>query len=94
LKKQNALLADVVMPDQVVDGKKTITLGGTTLELSYLGRNHSDDSLVMRLPKEKLIFVVDFAPIETIQFRNIPDNASPLEFIDSLKKLARSTGIG
>src|ERR1700751_4107540 len=27
LKKQNALLADVVMPDQVVDEKKTITLG-------------------------------------------------------------------
>jgi glyoxylase-like metal-dependent hydrolase (beta-lactamase superfamily II) len=48
----------------------------------------SDGSLVMRLPKEKLVFVVDFAPIETIQFRNIPDNASPLEFIDSLKKLA------
>jgi glyoxylase-like metal-dependent hydrolase (beta-lactamase superfamily II) len=88
LKKQNALLADVVIPDQVVDNKKTITLGGTTLELNYLGRNHSDNSLVMRLPKEKAVFAVDFAPIETIQFRNIPDNASPLEFIESLKKLA------
>jgi glyoxylase-like metal-dependent hydrolase (beta-lactamase superfamily II) len=88
LKKQNALLPDVVIPDEVVDGKKTIKLGGTTLELIYVGRNHSDNSLVMRLPKEKLVFVVDFAPIETVQFRNIPDNASPLEFIDSLKKLA------
>jgi glyoxylase-like metal-dependent hydrolase (beta-lactamase superfamily II) len=88
LKKQNALLPDVVMPDQVVDGQKTITLGGTKLELIYVGRNHSDNSLVMRLPKEKLVFVVDFAPIEAIQFRNIPDNASPLEYIDSLKKLA------
>ena len=88
LKKQNALLADVVMPDEVVDGKKTIKLGGTTLELVYVGRNHSDNSLVMRLPKEKLVFVVDFAPIEQVQFRNIPDNASPLEYIDSLKKLA------
>jgi glyoxylase-like metal-dependent hydrolase (beta-lactamase superfamily II) len=88
LKKQNALLPDVVIPDQVVDGRKTITLGGTTLELIYVGRNHSDNSLVMRLPKEKLVFVVDFAPIEAIQFRNIPDNASPLEYIDSLKKLA------
>src|SRR6201996_3235677 len=68
LKKQNALLPDVVMPDQVFDDKKTITLGGTTLELSFLGRNHSDNSIVMRLPKEKLVFVVDFAPIETIQF--------------------------
>lgn len=88
LKKQNALLADVVMPDQVVDDKKAITLGGTTLELNYVGRNHSDNSLVMRLPKEKLVFVVDFAPIEQVQFRNIPDNASPLEYIASLKKLA------
>jgi glyoxylase-like metal-dependent hydrolase (beta-lactamase superfamily II) len=87
LKKQNALLADVVMPDQVVDDKKVLKLGDTTLELIYVGRNHSDNSLVMRLPKEKLVFVVDFAPIETVQFRNIPDNASPLEYIDSLKKL-------
>jgi glyoxylase-like metal-dependent hydrolase (beta-lactamase superfamily II) len=88
LKKQNALLPDVVIPDQVVDGKKTIKLGGTTLELVYVGRNHSDNSLVMRLPKEKLVFVVDFAPIESILFRNIPDNVSPLEYSDSLKKLA------
>jgi glyoxylase-like metal-dependent hydrolase (beta-lactamase superfamily II) len=88
LKKQNALSPDIVMPDQVVDDKKTIKLGDTTLELIYVGRNHSDDSLVMRLPKEKLVFVVDFAPIESVQFRNIPDNASPLEYIDSLKKLA------
>jgi glyoxylase-like metal-dependent hydrolase (beta-lactamase superfamily II) len=88
LKKQNALLADVVMPDQVVDTKKTVTLGGTSLELIFVGRNHSDNSLVMRLPKERLVFVVDFAPIESVQFRNIPDNASPLEYIASLKKLA------
>jgi len=88
LQKQNALLPDVVMPDQVVDDKKVITLGGTALELDYVGRNHSDNMLVMRLPKEKIIFVVDFAPLSSVQFRNIPDNASPIEFIDSLKKLA------
>src|SRR6266700_2013666 len=34
--------ADVVMPDEVVDDLKLITLGGTTLELSYVGRNLSD----------------------------------------------------
>ena len=52
LKKQNALRPDVVIPDEVVDGKKTITLGGTTLELIYVGRNHSDDMLVMRLRRK------------------------------------------
>jgi glyoxylase-like metal-dependent hydrolase (beta-lactamase superfamily II) len=78
---------DVVIPDQVVDNKKTIKLGGTTLELIYVGRNHSDNSLVMRLPKEKLVFVVDFAPIRSLQFRNIPDNYSPVEFEASLQRL-------
>ena len=86
-KKQNALLDSVVMPDQVVDNKTVITLGGTTVELIYVGRNHSDSSLVMRLPKEKLIFLVDFIPIEAVQFRNMPDNISPVEFEESIKKV-------
>jgi glyoxylase-like metal-dependent hydrolase (beta-lactamase superfamily II) len=86
-KKQGALLDSVVMPDEYVDRKKVITLGGTTLELLYVGRNHSDNSLVMRLPKEKIIFVVDFIPVEAMQFRNIPDNASPIELEDSIKKV-------
>jgi flavorubredoxin len=42
-----------VMPDESIGDKKTIKLGGTTLELSYLGLNHSDSTLVMRLPKER-----------------------------------------
>ena len=79
---------DVVMPDEVVDNKRTITLGGTTLELIYVGRNHSDNSLVMRLPKEKLIFTVDFVPIQSLLFRNLPDTASPPEWEESLKRVA------
>ena len=48
------------LPDESVSNSgKTIKLGGTTLELKYVGPNHSDSTLVMRLPKEKLIFVVD-----------------------------------
>jgi glyoxylase-like metal-dependent hydrolase (beta-lactamase superfamily II) len=79
---------DVVIPDQAVDDTGTkITLGGTELELHYVGRNHSDNSLVMRLPKEKLIFAVDFITINSVQWRNMPDNASPVEWEDSLKKV-------
>ena len=86
-KKQNALLDSVVMPDQVVGNQRMISLGGTNLELIYVGRNHSDSSLVMRLPKEKLIFLVDFIPIEALQYRDMPDNASPIELEDSIKKV-------
>src|SRR5882672_3291564 len=32
---------DVVIPDEVFDGKRTISLGGTQLDLVYVGKNHS-----------------------------------------------------
>ena len=57
---------NIVLPDEVVDTQHTVTLGGTTLELHYVGRNHSDNSLVMQLPKEKIIFAVDFIPVQAV----------------------------
>lgn len=77
---------DIVIPDEVVDGKKVIKLGGTTLELLYFGRNHSDSTLVMRLPKEKIIFTVDWIPIEGIQFRGMADTYVP-DIEEGLKKV-------
>src|SRR5712675_210837 len=78
--------ADVVVPDQAVDGKRVISLGGTTLELNYVGLNHSDNMLVMRLPKEKIIFTVDWIPIKGIQFRGMADTYVP-DIEESLKKV-------
>src|SRR5262245_12335824 len=49
-----------IIPDETVDNNRTITLGDTTLELMYLGLNHSDSMLVMWLPKEKIIFTVNW----------------------------------
>ena len=63
-----------VLPDESVgDGGRVITLGGTRLELSYLGLNHGDSTLVMRLPKEKIIFVVDTLPVGTFPGRGMID---------------------
>jgi glyoxylase-like metal-dependent hydrolase (beta-lactamase superfamily II) len=75
-----------VMPDETFDTKKVIKLGGTTLELIYLGINHSDSNIVMRLPKEKIIFVVDFIPVGTFPGRGMID-AYPLEWEESMKKV-------
>jgi glyoxylase-like metal-dependent hydrolase (beta-lactamase superfamily II) len=78
---------DVVVPDQVVTGnKRNITLGGTTLELNYVGKNHSDSTLVMRLPKEKIIFTVDWIPLNGVQFRGMADNYLP-DIEEGLKKV-------
>jgi glyoxylase-like metal-dependent hydrolase (beta-lactamase superfamily II) len=78
--------ADVVVPDQVVDTDKTITLGGTVLELHYVGKNHSDSTLVMRLPKEKIIFTVDWIPLQAVQFRGLADTYVP-DIEQGLKKV-------
>jgi len=75
-----------VMPDEFFDGKKTIKLGGTTLELIYLGVNHSDSNIVMRLPNEKLIFVVDTIPVGAFPGRGFID-IYPLETETFIKKV-------
>ncbi len=75
-KTRLAMLKDphTVVPDEAVsDQGRSITLGGTTLELSYHGLNHSDSTLVMRLPKEKIIFVVDTLPVGTVPGRGMID---------------------
>ena len=77
---------DVVIPDQAVEGKRNVALGGTTLELNYVGRNHSDSTLVMRLPKEKIIFTVDWIALETVPFRGMVDTYIP-DIEDGLKKV-------
>jgi glyoxylase-like metal-dependent hydrolase (beta-lactamase superfamily II) len=75
-KQRLEALADphTVLPDEAVpDSGRTITLGGTTLELSYHGPNHSDSTLVMRLPKERIVFVVDTLPVGTVPARGMID---------------------
>jgi glyoxylase-like metal-dependent hydrolase (beta-lactamase superfamily II) len=77
---------DVVVPDQTVATQKIIELGGTRLDLDYVGKNHSDSMLVMRMPKEKVMFTVDWIPIQSVQFRGMADTYVP-DIEESLKKV-------
>lgn len=62
----------------------TIELGGKTVELTHVGKNHSDNSIVMRFPDARAVFAVDFIPVRSLAFRDFPDAYVP-EWIDSLK---------
>jgi glyoxylase-like metal-dependent hydrolase (beta-lactamase superfamily II) len=88
VKARLAPLADphTVLPDETFDKTKTITLGGTKLELSYLGLNHSDSNIVMRLPKEKIVFIVDTIPVGTVPGRGMID-MYPMESEQFIKKV-------
>jgi glyoxylase-like metal-dependent hydrolase (beta-lactamase superfamily II) len=74
------------VPQVTFSERMTIELGGTVLELAYVGRNHSDNSVVMRFPKERLLFAVDFIPVEAMAFRDFPD-AYIEEWIESLRRV-------
>lgn len=74
------------VPQVTFTEQATIELGGTVLELSWVGRNHSNNSLVMRFPREKIVFAVDFIPVNAIAFRDFPD-AYLDEWIESLRKV-------
>jgi glyoxylase-like metal-dependent hydrolase (beta-lactamase superfamily II) len=77
---------DIVIPDETVATTRTITLGGTAVELNWVGKNHGLDTLIMRLPREKIIFTVDWIPINGIQFRGMADTYIP-DIEDSLQKV-------
>ena len=74
------------VPQVTFSDRLTLELGGTALELTYVGRNHSDNSLVMRFPKERLLFAVDFIPVNGLAFRDFPDAYMP-DWIESLTRV-------
>jgi glyoxylase-like metal-dependent hydrolase (beta-lactamase superfamily II) len=74
------------VPQVTFSDQMTIELGGTTVELVYAGRNHSNNSIVMRFPNERVLFAVDFIPVDSVAFRDFPDSYLD-DWIESLKKV-------
>jgi glyoxylase-like metal-dependent hydrolase (beta-lactamase superfamily II) len=76
------------LPDEVFEKSRTLKLGGTALELTYLGLNHSDSTIVMRLPKEKILFAVDFIPVGAVPGRGMID-FHPLEAPAAMQRVLK-----
>lgn len=74
------------IPDITFTDRMTIALGGKTIELLYVGRNHSDNSVVMYFPAERAVFAVDFISIDRLPYQTLGDAYIP-EWIASLKAL-------
>ena len=47
----------VVVPNEIVESSRTLTLGGTEVRILFLGRAHTGGDLVVHLPKEKVLFM-------------------------------------
>ena len=74
------------VPQITFKKRMTLELGGKTVELRYLGKNHSDNMIVMRFPEERTLFAVDFIPVKTVAYRDFSDAYLP-EWIESLARV-------
>lgn len=64
--------ADIALPTVVFADSMILRAGSKTIELRYLGRNHSDNSIVAYLPGQRLIFAVDFVARDRVGYRDLP----------------------
>ncbi len=90
-KQRLAVLKDphTVLPDITTDNhKRVLKLGGTNVELHYVGLNHSDSTLVVFLPKEKVIYAVDFLPVGQVPGRGMID-FYPLEAESAIQSVLK-----
>lgn len=65
---------DMAVPDDCWHGaRRDITLGGTTVELHYLGMNHGLGMTVFRLPEQRVAYVADLVTPNRVLFNIVPD---------------------
>jgi glyoxylase-like metal-dependent hydrolase (beta-lactamase superfamily II) len=78
--------SETPLPDLTFTDRMFLDLGGRHVELIYTGKNHSESSLILLLPQNKLLFAVDFIPVETVAYRTMRSDF-PDDWIESLKKV-------
>jgi glyoxylase-like metal-dependent hydrolase (beta-lactamase superfamily II) len=73
----------VVVPTETVDAKRTLIMGGTEIQILFLGRAHTGGDLEVYLPREKILFMS-----EVFINRIFPSmaNAYPTEWVETLKR--------
>ena len=86
-------LAEIVIdpPDRTFSDTATIEVGGRPLELSYLGRGHTDHDIVIAVPGTDVLFAGDL-----IESGNVPSfgDGYPLDWADTAAALVpRVTGM-
>jgi glyoxylase-like metal-dependent hydrolase (beta-lactamase superfamily II) len=62
----------IVVPDITFKDQYTLELGGKTLKLMYFGENHSNSSIGILLPKERILMLVDMVYPGSVPFRDLP----------------------
>jgi len=63
---------DGVAPDIRFSGEMSLTVGGKTFELTYLGPGHGDDLIAVVVRPENVAFITDTAAPNRLPYRDFP----------------------
>jgi glyoxylase-like metal-dependent hydrolase (beta-lactamase superfamily II) len=74
------------IPDMTFSDRMTLSLGGKTVELVYLGRNHGDSSIVTLFRDDRVAFAVDFVAVDRLPYQDLP-NSYLEDWLASLRRL-------
>jgi glyoxylase-like metal-dependent hydrolase (beta-lactamase superfamily II) len=79
--------AAVMPPESTYKDRRTITLGGKSVEMVHPGRmGHAPDMTVLVFPAERVLFGVDFVNVKTVPGSNTLANGAPIaEYVNALK---------
>lgn len=73
-------------PDLYYSDKFTLTLGDQSVELHYLGKNHTDDMSLIYFPEHKVIYTVDSLIPNRLPWNSLDGGYLP-DWVDWLKQV-------
>jgi len=81
------------IPTTTFSDTRTITLGGQSVELIYLGSGHSDNLIAMKFPGEQALFLVDIVSARRLPYRTIGAGRDSLDgILSQIRKAESITG--
>ena len=86
-KAKDAIIGEkrpTAIPEVVFSDRMSVELGGKHVELIYVGRGHSDNTLVMFFPEERAVFAVDFISVNRMPYRDLSDSYFP-DWIEAIR---------
>lgn len=76
----------IIVPQDVFETEKSIYLDGLTVELEHVGGEHAEDSIIIKVPQDGVMFIGDCYYPPPLHLRK-PDSVPSL---DMLRRLQRS----
>jgi glyoxylase-like metal-dependent hydrolase (beta-lactamase superfamily II) len=78
--------APIPVPQEAVADRRTITLGGTEMQILFLGRAHTGGDLQIYLPRQELLFMSEVFFNRLYPSVGGTKSARPIEWIETIKK--------